>query len=67
LIAEAARGCRSDELRELLSVLDLDAETDGQVLEALRKGFEKFRRQNFENAVAAQLLGEVLSRLRLEN
>jgi hypothetical protein len=49
LIAEATRGCRSDELRDLLSVLDLEDEADRQVLEALRKGFEKFRRQYFED------------------
>ena len=53
LIAEAAKGCRSDELRELLSVLYIDDETDGRVLKALRDGFERFRKRDF-----AQELGE---------
>jgi hypothetical protein len=51
MIAEASTGCRSDELRELLSVLDLDEEMNGDVLAALRQGFEVYRRRYFDNEI----------------
>jgi hypothetical protein len=40
-------GYRSDELRELLSVFNLDDGADGQALQALRRGFEKYRHHYF--------------------
>jgi hypothetical protein len=49
LIEEAATGCRSDELRELISVLDLGDDANSGVTRALRQGFQEYRRLNFRD------------------
>ncbi|MCS3479373.1 hypothetical protein M2212_006219 [Bradyrhizobium elkanii] len=43
LVGEAQRGCRSDELREVVSVLDLDGADDANKLDGLRAAFENSR------------------------
>ena len=43
LIGEVQHGCRSDELREVISVFDLDGPEDTDKLEGLRTAFENSR------------------------
>ncbi|WP_316192525.1 MULTISPECIES: restriction endonuclease [unclassified Bradyrhizobium] len=43
LVCEAQRGCRSDELREVVSVLDLDGPDNADKLDRLRGAFENSR------------------------
>ena len=43
LVGEAQRGCRSDELREVIIVLDLDGPEDTDKLDGLRAAFENSR------------------------
>lgn len=47
LIAEAAKGCSSDQLRDLISALWSDELAEEHVLSALRRGFEEYRRDYF--------------------
>lgn len=48
LIAEAEKGCSSDELRELISALYSDELAEDHVLAALRRGFDVYRRDYFD-------------------
>ena len=48
IIAEAAQGCSSDQLRDLISVLYSDDLAEDHVLAALRKGLEEYRRGYFQ-------------------
>jgi hypothetical protein len=47
LLEEASTGCRSDELRELVGVLDTSAGLDGPVVSAARSAFDNYRRSLF--------------------
>ena len=47
IVTEAAEGCSSDDLRDLISALDGDDLADEQVKEMLRKGLETYQRDYF--------------------
>jgi hypothetical protein len=47
LFAEIRSGCRSDELREIISVLDTSGGADDPVIAATRTAFEEYRRLHF--------------------
>ena len=47
LVAEIAKGCPSDQLRDLISVLNSDEIAEGRVLGALREGVEQYQRDYF--------------------
>ena len=47
LLVDIQRGCRSDELREVASVLGLSGEEQGPWVSAARIAFDEYRRSNF--------------------
>jgi hypothetical protein len=47
LVDQAELGCRVDELRELISVIDFDTDEDGTLHRALRSAYREYRRDNF--------------------
>jgi hypothetical protein len=47
LIENADQVCSSGQLAELMSVLDLASDADGEVAGALRRAFDTYRRRNF--------------------
>lgn len=47
IVTEAAKGCSSDDLRDLISALDGDDLADEQVKEMLRKALETYQRDYF--------------------
>jgi hypothetical protein len=47
LLDQAEFGCRLDELRELIEVIDISADGDGSVQTALRSAYQQYRREYF--------------------
>jgi hypothetical protein len=47
LASQAEVACRTDELRELLTVIDFDADGDGSLRRALKSAYREYRRSNF--------------------
>jgi hypothetical protein len=56
LLKEASTGCQSDELRELISVIDTSSDPDDPAVSAARSAFDHYRRSLFD-----QELGECRS------
>lgn len=48
LVSQAEVGCRTDELRELVTVIDFDADEDGSLRRALRSAYGEYRRSHFQ-------------------
>jgi hypothetical protein len=53
LLAEARGGCRSDELREIISVLSSSGKADDSVIAAIRTAFEEYRKLYFSDELQA--------------
>lgn len=58
ILDEASSGCRSDELRELIGVIDTSKEAPPEPLEAARAAFENYKRSYFSEDLSECRSGE---------